>query len=162
VLGVGALGVGVVGDGWLDWLSSEPDVPPDPSEPLLPSSGHGAPSWLRPSPRDVSVDPPEDGSLVAPGAVLADGSGLAAATIATPPVTSSAAAMPAVRTARRNPIGSVPAVRGFVAWSGPGGPIAGPADWSSQVMRYSFVCLIEWGALSGGDQVIASSLRAWP
>jgi hypothetical protein len=147
VLGVGALGVGVVWDGSLDWPSLDPDVPPDPLESRLPSLGQGLPLWPRPSARDVSVDPPEDGSLVAPCVALADGSGLAAATIATPPVTSNAAAMPAVRIARRNPLGSVPVAGGFVAALGPGGAMAGPVGWSSQVMRYSYVCLVDRGAV---------------
>jgi hypothetical protein len=143
VLGVGVVGVGVVGVGEvgsLDWLSSDPDVPPDPPEPLVPSSAHGFPSWPLRSLGDVSVEPPEDGSLVAPGVALLVGSGLAAATIATPPVTSNAAAMPAVRTARRNPFGSVPVAGAFVVASGPGGAAAGPVGWSSQVMWCSFSC----------------------
>jgi hypothetical protein len=108
------------------------------------------------------VDPPEDGSLVALGAVLADGSGLAAATIATPPVTSNAAAMPAVRTARLKPLDwsvVVGFVVGFVVGSAPGGAVAEPAGWSSHVMGYSFV-FHRFGECGLVDQDIASSLRA--
>ncbi len=95
----------VLGVGWADCPPPDPDEPPEPLEPL-PSFGHGWPLWpcRWVPPFGVVVEPPEDGSVV-DGAALADGSGLAAKTIATPPVTSSAAAMPAVRIARRNPFG---------------------------------------------------------
>jgi hypothetical protein len=157
VLGVGAFGVGVVGDGWLDWPGSDPDVPPDPPESLLPSLGQGLPLWPLPSARDVSVDPPGDGSLIAPGVALVEGSGLAAATIATPPVTSNAAAMPAVRTARRIPFGCV-AAAGVLVASDAGGAVAAPACWSSQVMKYSFACLMVIADLGSGHRFLVSGL----
>jgi hypothetical protein len=115
-------GVVVSGDGSLDWPPLEPDEPPEPS---LPPSGHGWPSCSWRPARGV-VDPSEDGSLVDPGAALDDGSGLAAATIATPPVTSRAAAMPAVRTARRKPFGLGVS----------GGAIEASTHSSFHVMRY--------------------------
>lgn len=125
VNGVAVFGDGVVvfGDGSLDWPPPDPDEPSDPPEPLSPASGHGWPSCPWRVPRDESVDPPEDGSLLAPGAALGDGSGLAAATIATPPVTNNAAAMPAVRTARRNPFG-LPVTAGPGVGLGRGGAVS--------------------------------------
>jgi hypothetical protein len=104
------------------------------------------------------VDPPEDGSVVAPGAVLADGSGLAAATIAAPPVISKAAAMPAVRTARLKPL-DCEVVVGFVVASVPGGAIKASICLSSHVMGVLLRVFHRSGD-ANWDQDIASSLRA--
>jgi hypothetical protein len=82
----------------------EPPLEPPlvPPLPLPPMFGHGWPLWPRRGAVCGVVEPPVDGWVVV-GAELAEGSGLAASTIAVPPVTSSAAAMPAVRIARRKP-----------------------------------------------------------
>jgi hypothetical protein len=78
--------------------------------------------------RPEDVESSEDVPVEAAGVGDADGSGLAAETTATPPATSSAAAMPAVRTVRRKPVGrwvDLAADAASVGWS-----IAGVAGWS--------------------------------
>jgi hypothetical protein len=72
---------------------------------------------------DGAVDPSVDGLVVVAGVGLADGSGLAADTTAAPPAMRSAAAIPAVRTVRRKPLGRV---AGVLDGSAGVGSCAGP------------------------------------
>jgi hypothetical protein len=105
-------GVGVVGV----------DGPPEPSGPL-PSLLAQLPLWpcrvdgaVEP-PVDGAVEPPLEGWLLALGAAEADGSGLAAATTATPPTVNRPAARASVATVRRMPLKPRDAVSTVAGWS---------------------------------------------
>jgi hypothetical protein len=117
------VGAGVVGE-----------EPPDP----FPSMFGQLPLWLLrvdgvvEPPVDGAVEPPVDGWVVVLGAADADGSGLAAATTATPPTVSRPAARPSVATVRRMP----PKLRDAVS---------AVTGWSFHSMRDSLLHEMNWG-----------------
>ena len=74
---------------------------------------------------------PDESGVIADGAELADGSGLAANTTATPPVTSRAPAIALVSTARRTPSG-----RRMCGAVGPEGADDAGGVTSARVSRY--------------------------
>jgi hypothetical protein len=99
---------------------------------------------------DGAVDPSVDGLVVVAGVGLADGSGLAADTTAAPPAMRSAAAIPAVRTVRRNALGRVTGSLGVSAGVGSASgptvgcvsatcPSTGSTGWSFESIWISLV-----------------------
>lgn len=122
-------GVGVVGD--------------EPPEPLPPMFGQFALLPVCFGRVDGVVEPPVDGWLVALGVFVADGSGLAAATTATPPTVSRPAARASVAIVRRMPN---PRTAGSAGTTGSADPA--DAGWSFHSMKFSVLRWVDEAALT--------------
>jgi hypothetical protein len=124
----GVAGAGVAGAGVVE------DPPDEPSE-EPPMFGQSLVEWPAPAgglAEGSAVPGVVDGSVVVPGAVEGAGLGLAAFTIAAAPPTRSSAETPAVRTARRMPLGRVTGAAGSTGVVGGAGTagVAGGAGVS--------------------------------